>query len=276
MLKGVHMKIRHWIGCLCIVAMVFCLAGCAKEKKEDNTSSGSESTQENDSKDVDLTDAYQAYLSVIEENSEAIENYNWQREVSSDVKNIQRQVSLCDINGDGIPELFIMMAKSKYEATLHIYTYAEGAAKELSYTVDDSEAPLSDVEAGAGVNYVVYTGTDGNLYIYHTSGSESITYCLNTYDVDGTTLKQTTMLKNVYGPSEDDTDEISDVYYQDDKKMDSSKGKSSFKKAFKKMDDVIIYSGYDETSIWSRFDTDQAKCMSLDDLKKELQKGTDN
>ena len=270
------MKTRKWIGCLCIVAMVICMAGCSKEDSKETSSAESSSVEESQNKTTDLTETYAAYQNLLEEKKDAIQGYSWQRAVSSDVKYIQRPVALCDINGDGIPELFCMMAEEKYQAVLRIYTYENDQVKEMTYTLDDSDEPLWDVEAGAGVNYVVYADNDGNLYIYHTSGSDSITYCVNTYQAKGSTLKATGTLKNVYGPSEDNSDEISDVYYLNGKKIGNSQGKLRFQNVFKKMESVILYSGYDETSIWSRFDTEKAKCMSLTDLQKELEKGTDN
>ena len=139
-----------------------------------------------------------------------------------------------------------------------------------------SESLLSDVAAGAGVNYVVFTGKDGKFYIYRTSGDSSITYRICTYTVDGTTLKQDGMLENEYGPSEDNTNEITDEYSRNGKKITVKLGKKLFHESFQNLDKAILFSGYDETSIWSCFDTDSALSVSSDDMIAQLEKGMDD
>lgn len=275
------MKIRRWLSCLCVAALVICMAGCSDSKDEESapaSDEGSMQSEEESSKEtnVDLSDVYAAYEVQVQNDKDSIDGYNWQRDVSSDLVKIKRQTALCDIDGDGVPELFLMEASNKYEASLHIYRYQDGAVSEMEYPMDSDEKALTDVQAAAGVNYVVFTRKSGEFCIYHTKGDESITYCLNTYRVKDGKFELLSRVDNVYGPSADHEDEISDVYHRNGKKISETVGKTLFRKAFKDIDQAILYSGYDDTSIWSCFDTESALSMSSDDMIQKLEKGAEN
>ena len=71
---------------------------------------------------------------------------------------------------DGVPELFLMEAGEQPSGPAHLYgeEWRDGGDEEAMPTAPESL--LSDVAAGAGVNYVVFTGKDGKFYIYRTSG----------------------------------------------------------------------------------------------------------
>lgn len=275
------MKIRKWVSCLCVAALVICMAGCSDSKDEDSAPASDEGSVQNEEEssqktEVDLSDVYAAYAVQVQNDKESIDNYDWQRDVSSDLVKIQRQTALCDIDGDGVPELFLMEASDKYEASLHIYRYDNGEVSEMDYTVDSDEKALTDVQAAAGVNYVVFTRKTGEFCIYHTRGDESITYCLNTYRVKDGKIEFLSRVDNVYGPSKDNPDEISDVYHRNGKKISEKMGKTLFRKAFKDIDQAILFSGYDDTSIWSCFDTESALSMSSEKMIKKLEKGAEN
>lgn len=275
------MKIRRWLSCLCVAALVICMAGCSDSKDEESAPASDEGSVQNEEEssqksNIDLSDVYAAYEVQVQNDKDNIDSYNWQRDVSSDLVKIKRQTALCDIDGDGVPELFLMEAFSKYEASLHIYRYKDGVVSEMEYPMDSDEKALTDVQAAAGVNYVVFTRKSGEFCIYHTKGDESITYCLNTYRVKDEKIELLSRVDNVYGPSADKEDEISDVYHRNGKKIGETMGKTLFRKAFKDIDQAILYSGYDDTSIWSCFDTESALSMSSDDMIQKLEKGAEN
>lgn len=275
------MKIRRWLSCLCVAALVICMAGCSDSKDEESAPASDEGSVQNEEEssqksDIDLSDVYAAYEVQVQNDKDSIDSYNWQRDVSSDLVKIKRQTALCDIDGDGVPELFLMEADNKYQASLHIYRYKDGAVSEMEYPMDSDEKALTDVQAAAGVNYVVFTRKSGEFCIYHTRGDESITYCLNTYRVKDGKVELLSRVDNVYGPSEENEDEISDVYHRNGKKISETVGKTLFRKSFKDIDQAILYSGYDDTSIWSCFDTESALSMSSDDMIQKLEKGVEN
>lgn len=275
------MKMRRWLSCLCVAALVICMAGCSDSKDEESAPASDEGSVQNEEEssqksDIDLSDVYAAYEVQVQNDKDSIDSYNWQRDVSSDLVKIKRQTALCDIDGDGVPELFLMEADNKYQASLHIYRYKDGVVSEMEYPMDSDEKALTDVQAAAGVNYVVFTRKSGEFCIYHTRGDESITYCLNTYRVKDGKVELLSRVDNVYGPSEENEDEISDVYHRNGKKISETVGKTLFRKSFKDIDQAILYSGYDDTSIWSCFDTESALSMSSDDMIQKLEKGAEN
>lgn len=273
------MKMKRWIGCLCVAMLVLGMSACSKSADEDKPADDGQKTEQVETEqktDVNLSEVYTLYDTLIQDKKYSVDNYNWQRAVSSDLVTIDRQAALCDINSDGVPELFLMEAVNNHQADLHIYTVKDGETVEMKSDANGSEALLSDVQAGAGVNYVVFTGKDGKFYIYRTSGDSSITYRVCAYTVDGTTLKQEGMLENEYGPSEDNTNEISDEYSRNGKKITVKLGKKLFHESFQNLDKAILFSGYDETSIWSCFDMDSALSVSSDDMIAQLEKGMDD
>ena len=281
-----HKKRTGFIGLICIAAVLFALSGCAAK---DGESSGSgdngnqveeneEKTDEKSESKQELSDAYSAYLTVINDNKDAIGDYDWQRKVSSDDVTMNRQTALLDINGDGVPELFFMSSKETAQADLHIYMYEDGEAKELDYNFGSDSGKMSDVQAGAGTNYVIYKGADGDLYFYLTNGDETMHYYIYRFSVSGDKFTQKEKLENHYGPDDSDSGgetRMKDVYKKDGERISSESGVKQFRNAFRKVDTVILFSGYDDNSIWDCFSADDAVSESAGDMIKQLEKGTD-
>ena len=239
------MKMKRWIGCLCVAMLVLGMSACSKSADEDRSADDGQKTEQvetDQKKDVDLSRVYTLYDTLVQDKKYSVDNYNWQRAVSSDLVTIDRQTALCDINSDGVPELFLMEAVNNHQADLHIYTVKDGETVEMKSDANGSESLLSDVAAGAGVNYVVFTGKEGKFYIYRTSGDSSITY----------------------------------RYSRNGKKITVKLGKKLFHESFQNLDKAILFSGYDETSIWSCFDMDSALSVSSDDMIAQLEKGMDD
>lgn len=277
------MSTRRLIGILCVAALAFIMTGCVNGDGEttdisaENYSSGSENTSSSETDESEIAGIQEvsaAYLNILEENQDEIEAYDWQRDVSSDVVNMEKQTALKDITGDGLPELFFMKADSQIQAYLYIYTYRDGSAVEVPYDfAGTDENRMDDHEVAAGVSYVIYQGADDKFYIYYTTGDASITYRLLTYeysDEEGKLELQQT-LENEYGPSEDDTDVMSDVYRIDGETVSNSKGKTSFNDAFRQVGTVILYSGYDDNTIWNKFEPENACGMSAEKMVQTLE-----
>ena len=98
------MKMKRWIGCLCVAMLVLGMSACSNDGQK------TEQVETDQKKDVALSQVYTLYDTLVQDKKYSVDNYNWQRAVSSDLVTIDRQAALCDINSDGVPELFLMEA----------------------------------------------------------------------------------------------------------------------------------------------------------------------
>ena len=164
-------RLRSAIAILLSALLILSIAGCSKKspKKEEKKASKPKVTEK---QEKNRKAAYSAYKTVIEQNATEIKAYSWQTVPGKETYNtrgIDRPISLCDIDGDKIPELFFFTSQNQGIARLHIYTFNGKEAVELSYAgFDDgvNGSRLSDVMAAAGTSYVVYKGKEPNtLYI---------------------------------------------------------------------------------------------------------------
>lgn len=118
-----------------IIIIAFFLSACSSGGNGKNNS-----TKDND---ANLKAAYKAYLKILTENQSRIDLYEKMIGASSEIKH-GHPTALCDITGDGIPELLFFIAdKDNYSedggesdnprARLKIYTFIDGKAKEIDY-----------------------------------------------------------------------------------------------------------------------------------------------
>lgn len=251
-----------------VLAMAVCFSSCG--------STGGESAGVPEKENVNLEDVYAAYVEVLEQNENAIRNYSWQMEANSDFDVISRQTSLCDINNDSVPELFFFAEEDFYAACLNIYTYKDGQAVKLDYTVNDRTAEYGgdnlfhDVAAGSGFRYVIYTTTDNehNKFILYYSLAEGTLDCyrLHEYELDeNAMISEINVLENEYDHMED-----TDLFWQNGESISSEEFADDFRTALESIDEVIMYSGHDDTSIWGRFDTGEALSRSYDEMIEML------
>ncbi|ASS38252.1 hypothetical protein [Mogibacterium pumilum] len=257
--------------------LILSIASCSKKepKKEEKKPSKTSVTEKLEKK---RKAAYQAYKTVIEQNQGAIKAYSWQTVPGKDTYNsrgIDRPISLCDIDGDKIPELFFFTANNEYEAQMHIYTYNGKEAVELSYDGFNEGAyngKLADQQAAAGTSYVVYKGKEANtLYIYDSNGDDSMFYNIHKYTMKNSKLELVQTLTNVVG--HDDSGKITDVYKRNGKTVPSADGGKSFTNSFAQLDKAIIFSTNREennVSLWKKFSFDGALCISYDQAIAKL------
>lgn len=216
-----------------------------------------------------------AYIEILEENQNDINAFTWQVDKEGDFDRINGQCALCDINSDNVPELFFMKATGEIEAQLYIYTYSDKTAVEVTYAWDDFVARyehFQDVLAGGGNAYILYKGKEnGNFYIYHKSINAYSIYTVSRYDLDGTQLTRTMFLANEWFPPENTPDGYgSDMWWLDGDEIDGETFEKHFSAARDDMDQVIIYSYHDETSMWNMFSKEDALCQSYDSIMEEL------
>ena len=274
------MKLRSAIAILLSALLILSIAGCSKKspKKEEKKPPNPKKVTEKEEKNRKA--AYIAYKNVIEQNATAIKAYSWQTVPGKETYNtrgIDRPISLCDIDGDKIPELFFFASQNQGIARLHIYTFNGKEAVELSYAgFDDgvNGSKLSDIMAGAGTSYVVYKGKESNtLYIYDSNGDDYMQYNIHRYVMKNSKLELVEILSNRVG--QDDSGNTSDIYKRNGKTVPGAQGAKSFTTSFAQFDKAIIFSTYREennVSLWKKFSFDGALCISYDQAIAKLSK----
>lgn len=270
-------RIRVVFTILLSAMLILSLAACGKKepKKEEKKTSKASAAEKQEKK---RKAAYQAYKTVIEQNQTAIKAYSWQTVPGKDTYNsrgIDRPISLCDIDGDKVPELFFFTANNDFEAQMHIYTYNGKEAVELSYDGFNEGAysgKLADQQAAAGTSYVVYKGKEANaLYIYDSNGDDSMFYNIHKYTMKNSKLELVETLSNRVG--HDDNGKITDVYTRNGKTVSNAQGGKSFTSSFAQLDKAIIFSTNrveNNVSLWKKFSFDGALCISYDQAIAKL------
>lgn len=273
------MKLRSAIVILLSALLVLSIAGCSKKspKKEEKKTSKPKVTEK---QEKNRKAAYSAYKNIIEQNATEIKAYSWQTVPGKETYNtrgIDMPISLCDIDGDKIPELFFFTSQNQGIARLHIYTFNGKEAVELSYAgFDDgvNGSRLSDVMAAAGTSYVVYTGKESNtLYIYDSNGDDYMQYNIHRYVMKNSKLELVEILSNRVG--QDDSGNTSDIYKRNGKTVPNAQGGKSFTSSFAQLDKAIIFSANREennVSLWKKFSFDGALCISYDQAIAKLSK----
>ena len=244
-----------------------------------DASSGGEDTEketEADAEESATTSVFAEYAKLLEENADAIKGYSWQNGNSEYGARPLRPVAFCDINGDEIPELFMMKktidasASSVDAAELFIYTFKDNAIKEVAYDLSAgtrySHDRVIDEYVSAGGRYLIYKGKGNTLNMYILSGGTSLVYHVYTFDVDADcnlALRQT--VENYY---ETDNPGKVDIYYKDGKEVSNQDGISAIKSAFTDFDKPIIGSQYEDediSSLTNQFNENDLLSMSYED-----------
>ena len=132
-----------------------------------------------------------AYSEILRQYADGIYAYeNW----SAEYHDAREGTALCDLNEDGVDELlFFTMADETLE-TLHIFTYLDGAAKEITYNWDSSAGDMYEhdtgerfeaVQVAGGTDYVIYkeNGRKG-FTAYSNISDESMDCVTNRYEMD--------------------------------------------------------------------------------------------
>ena len=272
------MKLRSAIAILLSALLVLSITGCSKKvpKKEEKKPPKPKKVTEKQKKNRKA--AYSAYKTVIEQNQTAIKTYSWQTIPTIDAYNrrgIDRPIALCDIDGDNVPELFFFTTNNEFDAQMHIYTFKDQEAVELSYDGFNEGAysgKLADQQAAAGTSYVVYKGKDANtLYMYYSNGDDYMQYNVHKYVMKNSKLELVETISDLVG--QDDNGKITDVYKRNGKAVPNAEGGKSFTNSFAQLDKAIIFSTYREennVSLWKKFSFDGALCISYDQAIAKL------
>lgn len=226
-------------------------------------------------KDKSTVSTFAAYSKLLSDNEDSIRAYHWQNGNSEYGAKPLKPVAFCDINNDGVPELFVMMCTQAVReklgdesAELCIYTCRDGEVRELAYDIPIDRISYNHIAsynvADTG-QYLIYKGKGNHLNMYAMySGGPSEHYYIFTFDVDADcnlTLAQS--LKNYYSP---ESGTIEDKYYKDGKEI---KDDSIFTAGFKDFEKPIIGDlSHNDTSIstlTNQFSESDMLSMSYED-----------
>ena len=135
----------------------------------------------------DSRSSREAYREILLKHQDSIEAYEYPEYGES-----RPSTALCDINGDGIQELFFMMAPDSYgDAELYVFSYLKGKVVELEITYpngrwsdESEEGRFKYVNAASGTTYSIYKTTDDHLVICSTIADESSEKIICDYIID--------------------------------------------------------------------------------------------
>ena len=246
-----------------IMIAVHSMGGSSPDQNGGDGKNGSGSAAEAADSGIspELVDEYsRVYLSALSIYKDDIQDYTWQFSNFGDNNPPTKPVALKDVDGDGVPELFMMASvisdheNNWYSADLHIFTYKNNKFQELSYNIEypgifsaernEDWAQYDNVyHYGRMVHfrtwepntsYTVFTGkTSGTLYILSVDhGSESRDVRMRKFTMDG-------------GEENSTLTAVSDTYTADigDPSATSEDPEAEVNAAISDMDEMVLYGG---------------------------------
>lgn len=276
-----------------IISCIF-VTGCEKPDAGDQFSD----IDKNDTS-AGISAAYEAYLDILEENSDGIRAYWWQYGVNNDndfygvyeigdiVDDPQNKcVAFCDLTGDEIPELLFMTYDGENSAVLRIYTYNHDEALEYicldppERTSGNSTA-LEDYYVAAGVRYMIYTGKEkGTFYIATREGDAYSSYRITKYGMtDDTSFEAVGSVYDRYETYGDENGEmvVEDEYEIDGQPVSMEEGINEFKQLSSSYAQLVMCAGYvEDMKVFEHVKTDQPLAMNYSEAVEyaRSQKGT--
>lgn len=234
-----------------------------------------------------------AYIKVLQDNGEAIRAY----ELGYYGEKQKPGTALCDLNGDGIPELLFFTQQSEDYAglcELSIYTFDGKNARKVDYTCSsasgedkgEEKRPYYDAQVAGGTVYIIYTEKEtGHFNIYSTITDESIMVQMNRYSMDkkgsiseiqrlGYRFSFVEYDGNTYVGSRDKVDYKDAEMYIDGAKASEEEYLKAYDAARDAMNEVIFCSdnGYrgDDEAIWEEAGQKQSLALYYNDLLKKM------
>ena len=245
-------------------------------------------------------DVYDAYTDVLNETSDKIRTYWWQKDIYDSYANEEaiaadatlplehpenRCVAVTDVFGDREPELLFFTIGEDKLAYLGICYYQYGAAETAKFRTDGlyaedfspwGQAFFSD-DIEKDTKYIIYTGKEADTFYIASSMADdglkkffSVKYIMGE---DGF-IDVATYVMNIYGPNEDDSGVIDD-YYIDGNKVDSKEGVAAFAAAADDFDKLLMLSGSDKQNmkVFRKGETEQQYAASYDEALNCLSYG---
>lgn len=291
---------------LIIMIAVASLTSCGAKQEETESENGSgtqgtvaeEKSADDDVTGEDSADAgkettgigalsakeYASYADALKANEAAIRasGEDWQGDVNGN--SFENNVLLYDLNGDGNPELILMLG-TKMGGVLHILTMKDGMAVECEYDVvpavpyvEENEAPFKFVVAGGGTDYMIYSGKEsGVFYIAHNIWDTVVASSSTKYTMsDDGVIKAETRIKNTVNLEPADTP--IDEYKLDGKAASAEDGAAVFTAHRNDYKDLLMYNlkygdaegNHEDFKVFQKLKTDKPLASGYDAVMEQL------
>lgn len=223
-----------------------------------------------------------AYWTILYKNEDEIRGYHWQNDKGFDeLTEMEKQIALCDVTGDGIPELFFFTEKTDYDAVLNIYTFDGKNAKAIDYDFTrpcegwegEKEDCYHNVAAGGGGYFVVYSCKEDNHFvIIADTTDETIRYTIHEYEIKGEHAESVNVLEKYdcetwgYGYENE-----SNRYHINGEDVSESEYNDKYDTILSYFNKAILYSGdMKDSRIDNKFSGSDALGMSFDEAESYL------
>lgn len=285
-----------------LIAGAFAFTGCggsnAGSGGEETTASSSEEQTQDDAAAEEAWKA--AYREILEANEDGIRNYEDPEELGDTFGN-RKSAALCDLDEDGTPEL-LFMELDEYLDVLHIYSYKNGKADELTYpwtpsvVYEDAATNydrLSAAQVAGGSQFVIYKekGVKG-FTAYSTITDATLEAATNRYEFgDDGKVKCISQIGMMFSyMDEDGTGEYGPehaTYYDAYKEITSDEYEKTMTESVNNMDTVLFrfeliggdvdadtYEQDNNPDLWKKSKGKEI-CISYDEMLQKLPAGAD-
>lgn len=237
-----------------------------------------------------------AYRKVLEDNRAGIEAY-----VNAEVLDFDGATALCDLNGDGIPELLFISnptGDDTMDFALHIYTYKDSTAQEVKFSrsryiglagengsnIDERSGFGPIIAGGEELGYIVFVQKENNrITFYSKNTGEQSEIHINQYEMSETgemeevdyVTRISTMIYNGEGAKELYTHE--DSYLEMGKDITEKTYNDRVNGMFDDIEDVVMI-GHNanpslDKQLWEKARKFKPLNKSYEDILKELSTG---
>ena len=285
-----------------LLAGAFAFTGCGSGDTESGGEEPAASSEEQASTDAADEEAWKAaYREILEANEDGIRNYEDPEELG-DTFGDRKSAALCDLDEDGTPEL-LFMELDEYLDVLHIYSYKNGKADELTYpwtpsvVYEDAATNydrLSAAQVAGGSEYVVYKekGVKG-FTAYSTITDATLEAATNRYEFgDDGKVKRISLIGMMFSyMDEDGTGEYGPehaTYYDAYKEITSDEYEKTMTESVNNMDTVLFrfeligedvdadtYEQDNNPELWKKSKGKEI-CITYDEMLQQLPAAEEN
>ena len=220
------------------------------------------------------TDWIRPYIRILEDNRNAIDNYE---------DSVEASVALCDVSGDKRPELFFFTKEYYGYGKLRIYTCVEGEAREITYDCKNRSTQYQDAfydNRQNGSGYAVFKLKEPGKFAIYASflhGGVDAWQTTNIFEVNSMGgCKQSDVFEakistsyNQYAENDNDRSE----YLQNETPITYDSYMSLFQGMLDGIDQVILYneSAGGDGVVWEKITVDNVLCTSCEDMLDRLE-----
>ena len=284
-----------------LLAGAFAFTGCGSGDAESGGEEPTASSEEQTSANAVSEEAWKsAYREILEANEDGIRNYENPEELG-DTFGGRKSAALCDLDEDGTPEL-LFMELDEYLDVLHIYSYKDGEAGELTYpwtpsvVYEDAATNydrLSAAQVAGGSQFVIYKekGVKG-FTAYSTITDATLEAATNRYEFgDDGKVERVSQIGMMFSyMDEDGTGEYGPehtTYYDAYKEITSEEYEKTMTESVNNMDTVLFrfeligedvdadtYEQDNNPELWKKSKGKEI-CITYDEMLQQLPAGAE-